>query len=81
MAALGTRTGDTFALDIDGPHRYDPRMSEARAVEQPQPSSDAERERLIAAIEAGLADLDAGRSHTHAEVLAEMRELFPPQPK
>ena len=57
-------------------------MSEARAVEQPQPASDAaERERLIAAIEAGLADLDAGRSHTHAEVLAEMRELFPPQPK
>jgi predicted transcriptional regulator len=44
-------------------------------------SDDAERERLIAAIEEGLADLDAGRSHTHAEVLAEMRERFPPLPK
>lgn len=29
----------------------------------------------IAAIEAGLADLDAGWSHTHTEVLAEMLRL------
>lgn len=37
-----------------------------------------DQERLIAAIEEGLADLDAGRSYSHAEVLAEMRERFPP---
>ena len=50
-----------------------------RAAEQPRAASDdVERERLIAAIEEGLADLDAGRSYSHEEVLAEVRERFPP---
>jgi len=52
----------------------------SEAARQPQSSStNAERERqeLVAAIEEGLADLDAGRSYTHAEVLAEMRRRFP----
>jgi predicted transcriptional regulator len=63
-------------------HRYDPGMPKPRAAEQPRTATDdAERERLIAAIEEGLADLDAGRSYSLAEVLAEMRELFPPSPK
>lgn len=58
--------------------RYDPPMSAA----QPRTASDdAERERLIAAIEEGLADLDAGRSYSHAAVLAELRELFTPSLK
>jgi predicted transcriptional regulator len=61
---------------------YDPPMPAPRANQQPSPASaDVERERLIAAIEQGLADLDAGRSHSHEEVMAEMRELFPPAPK
>ncbi|MFO7565346.1 MAG: hypothetical protein R6X02_22070 [Enhygromyxa sp.] len=54
-------------------------MAQPRAAEQPRVvSDDSEREHLIAAIEEGLADLDAGRSYSHAEVLAEMRERFPP---
>ena len=68
-------------LDTSQAPRYDPGMPKPRAAEQPRTASDAERERLIAAIEEGLADLDAGRSYSHAEVLAEMRELFPPSPK
>jgi predicted transcriptional regulator len=71
-------------VELDAGHapRYDPGMAKPRAAEQPRTAShDAERERLIAAIEEGLADLDAGRSYSHAEVLAEMRELFPPSPK
>ncbi|HLT40979.1 MAG TPA: hypothetical protein VK034_32095 [Enhygromyxa sp.] len=56
-------------------------MPQPRVVEQPRAASDdSERERLIAAIEDGLADLDAGRSYSHAEVLAEMRERFPSSP-
>jgi predicted transcriptional regulator len=39
---------------------------------------DAERERFIAAVEAGLADVAAGRVYSHAEVQAEMRKRFPP---
>lgn len=54
-------------------------MAGARATQQPRPSSPEERECLevIAAIEDGLADLAAGRSYTHAEVLAKMRERVP----
>jgi predicted transcriptional regulator len=57
-------------------------MPGPRAAQPPNSANtDAERERLIAAIEQGLADLDAGRSYSHEEVLAEMRELFPPPTK
>jgi hypothetical protein len=73
--------GFCLALDAGKWHRYDPRVPPSRAAKPPPSSDDAERERLIAAIEEGLADLDAGRSYSHAEVLAEMRELFPPPPK
>lgn len=75
--------GPGFLVGLDageGP-RYDPRVPESRAAKPRTASDDAERERLIAAIEEGLADLDAGRTYTHAEVLAEMRRLFPPSPK
>ncbi len=75
---LGSRAG--VCLDAGDGHRYDPRVTQPRAAEQ-QPratSDDMERERLIAAIEEGLADLDAGRSYSHEQVLAEMRERFPP---
>jgi predicted transcriptional regulator len=69
-------------MDACGKDRYDPIMPRPRTAEQPRTvSTDAERERLIAAIEEGLADLDAGRSYSHAEVLAEMRELFSQSPK
>jgi predicted transcriptional regulator len=70
-------------LDAGERRRYAAHMSEARSSRPAPPpaSDDAERERLIAAIEDGLADLDAGRSYTHAEVLAEMRERFTPPPK
>jgi predicted transcriptional regulator len=54
-------------------------MPQSQPTAQPQPSSDdTERERFIAAIEAGLADVRAGRVHSHAEVVAEMRRRFPP---
>lgn len=70
--AVGTR------LDGVERDRYDRHMSEARAAQEPRPSSEgAERERFIAKVEEGLADVKAGRVYTHAEVLAEMRELFP----
>jgi predicted transcriptional regulator len=39
---------------------------------------DAQRERFIAAVEAGLADVEAGRVYSHAQVQAEMRKRFPP---
>lgn len=56
-------------------------MSNAQAVEPlPRPSDRDERERFIAAVERGLADVEAGRVHSHAEVVAEMRERFPPVP-
>lgn len=35
-----------------------------------------ERVRFIHAVEQGLADLDAGRVHSHEDVVAEMRERF-----
>jgi predicted transcriptional regulator len=72
------------ALDAGERHRYAAHMSEARSsrpAPPPPARDDAEREQLIAAIEDGLADLDAGRSYSHAEVLAEMRERFTPPPK
>ncbi|MFV8750276.1 hypothetical protein ACNOYE_06970 [Nannocystaceae bacterium ST9] len=56
-------------------------MPPSRVAKPRTSNDDAERERLIAAIEEGLADLDAGRSYSHAEVLAEMRERFAPSPK
>ena len=69
-------------LDDQGHESYDPDMPTPQGVQQPSPpSTDVERERLLAAIEEGLADLDAGRSYSHEEVLAEMRELFPPPRK
>jgi len=54
-------------------------MSDAQATE-PLPSSSAriEREVFVATVERGLADVEAGRVHSHAEVVAEMRERFPP---
>jgi hypothetical protein len=74
-------SGGNPALDAGEWPRYDPRVPESPAAKPRTASDDAERERLNAAIEEGLADLDAGRSYTHAEVLAEMRERFPPSPK
>lgn len=58
-------------------------MPEPQRAERPRPTSDderddAERERFIAAVEAGLADVAAGRVYSHAEVQAEMRKRFPP---
>ena len=44
-------------------------------------SEEEERAAFIAAVEDGLADLKAGRVHTHAEVQAEMRRRFPPPKK
>jgi hypothetical protein len=76
-----------LALDAGAWHRYDPRMLEHQRAERPRPTSDdaecndAERERFIAAVEAGLADVAAGRVYSHAEVLAEMRRRFPWSPK
>jgi predicted transcriptional regulator len=37
---------------------------------------ETERRRLLAAIEAGLADAEAGRVHPHDEVVARMRARF-----
>jgi predicted transcriptional regulator len=37
---------------------------------------EVERQRLLAAIQAGLADADAGRVRPHAEVVARMRARF-----
>ena len=57
-------------------------MSEAQAAKQPSSvTDDAGREDFIAAVEDGLADLEAGRTYTHAEVQAEMRRRFPPSSK
>lgn len=58
-------------------------MPEPQRAERPRPTSDderddAERERFIAAVEAGLADVEAGRVYSHAQVQAEMRKRFPP---
>jgi predicted transcriptional regulator len=53
-------------------------MAKASARTDQRPESEAtKRERFIAKVEEGLADVKAGRVYTHAEVLAEMRELFP----
>lgn len=37
---------------------------------------EAERQRFLDAIAEGIADADAGRVHTHAEVVARMRARF-----
>jgi predicted transcriptional regulator len=75
--------GLILRLDVGGRRGYARAVTEARAVEQTHTPSDVERDRqeLIAAIEDGLADLDAGRTFTHAEVMAEMRRRFPPPTK
>ena len=53
-------------------------MSNARSAEQLPPlSTQTERERFIAAVEEGLADVKAGRVRSHAEVLAWIDERFP----
>lgn len=65
------------ALDTINRHRYDPTVSDSSATNAPRRATEAsERERFIAMVEEGLADVKAGRVYTHAEVLAEMRELF-----
>ena len=54
-------------------------MAEARAAEQPAPTSDdaeRERQRVIAKIERGLADADAGRVIPHAEVMAQIEARY-----
>ena len=73
-------SGSFVVVDVRERCGYDRAVTEAPAVEQTRLANAAARDRqdLIAAIEDGLADLDAGRPHTHAEVLAEMRRLFPP---
>jgi predicted transcriptional regulator len=59
-------------------------MPGPQRAERLRPTSDdaerdeAERERFIAAVEAGLADVAAGRVYSHAQVQAEMRKRFPP---
>jgi hypothetical protein len=74
--------GSWLALDAGAWHRYDPRMPEPQRAERLRPTSDdAEPERFIAAVEAGLADVAAGHVYSHAEVLAEMRGRFPLSPK
>jgi predicted transcriptional regulator len=39
-------------------------------------TAEAERQRFLDAIAEGLADADAGRVHTHAEVVARMHARF-----
>lgn len=52
-------------------------MSEPSAAEQTQPASeDAERARIVAKIERGLADSKAGRVVPHAEVMARMEARY-----
>ncbi|HLT38796.1 MAG TPA: hypothetical protein VK034_21060 [Enhygromyxa sp.] len=52
-------------------------MSKAQAAEQPRPASDdAERQRAVAKIERGLADVKAGRVIPHAEVLARIEARY-----
>lgn len=65
---------------LDGVDRggYDPRVSKARAAEQPRTASDdGERERIVAKIERSLAKLDAGEGVPHAEVLAMIDARYP----
>ena len=49
-------------------------MDERQPAEEPQ--TEAERRRVIAAIEAGMADSKAGRTMTHAELVARMEARF-----
>jgi prevent-host-death family protein len=37
-----------------------------------------ERARFVQAVEEGLADVEAGRTHSHDEVMAELRQRFDP---
>ena len=53
-------------------------MTEPRPAEQPRlPSDKTERDRVIAKIERGLADVKAGRVVSHAEVLARIEARYP----
>jgi predicted transcriptional regulator len=55
-------------------------MSEPSTAEQTRPapaSDDAERARIVALIERGLADVKAGRVVPHAEVLAMIDARYP----
>ena len=71
------RSAPDTALDTAKRRRYDLIMSEAPATNDQRPGTEAsERERFIAMVEEGLADVKAGRVYTYAEVLAEMHELF-----
>lgn len=49
-------------------------VDERQPAEEPQ--TKAERRRVIAAIEAGMADSEAGRTMTHAEFVARMQARF-----
>lgn len=51
-----------------------PAVDERQPAEEPQ--TEAERRRVIAAIEAGMADSKAGRTMTHAELVARMEARF-----
>jgi predicted transcriptional regulator len=51
-------------------------MSEARAEQHRPASDDAERDRVIAKIERGLADVKAGRVVPHAEVMARFEARY-----
>jgi predicted transcriptional regulator len=54
-------------------------MSEPSTAEQTRPtlaSDDAERARIVAKIERGLADVKAGRVVPHAEVMARMEARY-----
>ena len=52
-------------------------LGEADAREQPRAASDAEHAAFMAAVEAGLADIEAGRVHTHAAVREAMAVELP----
>ncbi|MFV8756671.1 hypothetical protein ACNOYE_39510 [Nannocystaceae bacterium ST9] len=53
-------------------------MAELRTAEQPHSATgDAERERVMAKIERGLADVEAGRVVLHADVLARIDARYP----
>ena len=65
--------------------RYRRSESEAQAAHEPvtaaseaeaEAEAEAERQRFLDAIAEGITDVDAGRVHTHAEVLARMHARF-----
>jgi predicted transcriptional regulator len=54
---------------------YDTQVTEPRPTEQPSASAEAERQRVVAKIERGLADVKPGRVIPHAEVVARLEAL------